>query len=227
MVARWIPGEKQIKAGTAIRRESFKGEPGIRIPGVDTQKGIVMTGGAEAGYRKVLAQFYRDALERLPVFAALPEETALAAFAAQAHAIKSAAGTIGAAEVSAEAAVLEAAGKAGDMKTIRGTLPGFHERLTRLAGDIGNILETAREETDGNPPAGGGDREAVRAALSALREALKEKNMKRIDKVLEELEGLPLDEKDRDAVNAVSDKILMGEYRNAQEELDTILKDPA
>jgi signal transduction histidine kinase/CheY-like chemotaxis protein len=223
IIARWIPGEKQIKAGTVIRRENFNGESGLCIPGVDVKQGINMTGGTEAGYRKVLAQFYRDAAERLSVFAETPEETALAVFASQAHAIKSAAGTIGAGEVSAEAAVLEAAGKAGDTQTIRTTLPGFHERLGLLAGEIRKVLEEGREERGESPRAE--DRAAVLSALSALGAALEEKNMKGIDKLLEEMEGLSLDEKTQDAINAVSDKILMGEYRNAQEEIDAILKD--
>jgi HPt (histidine-containing phosphotransfer) domain-containing protein len=89
----------------------------------------------------VLAQFRKDAVERLPVFAAPPAETALAAFAVQAHAIKSAAGTIGAAEVSAEAAALEAAGKAGDMAAIQEGLPKFREHLVRLIEGIGKTLE--------------------------------------------------------------------------------------
>jgi signal transduction histidine kinase/CheY-like chemotaxis protein len=226
IIARWIPGEKQIKAGTLIHRESFNGETGISIPGVDTRKGIDMTGGTEAGYRKVLAQFYKDTVERLPVFAAPPGETAdgtngrFSAFAAQAHAIKSAAGTIGAAELSAEAAVLEGAAKAGDTRTIGKTLPGFYERLERLAGEIGKVLDEGRK--DEGPGAGGENREAVLAALSALRTALEAKNMKRIDQLLEEMEGLSLNTKDREAVNVLADKILMGEYRGAIDELDRL-----
>ncbi|MDR1099701.1 MAG: sensor histidine kinase, partial [Treponema sp.] len=130
-------------------------------------------------------------------------------------------GTIGAAEVSAEAAVLEGAGKSGDMKTIRKTLAGFHERLERLAGETGKVLEERRE--DESP--GGEDRGAVLAALSALGEALKETDMKRIDKLLEEIEALPLDGKNRDALNAVSDRVLMGEYQNAREGVDQLVKD--
>jgi signal transduction histidine kinase/CheY-like chemotaxis protein/HPt (histidine-containing phosphotransfer) domain-containing protein len=213
VIARWIPGEKQIKAGAVIRRERLSGETEIHIPGVDARKGIAMTGGTEAGYRKVLVQFYRDVLERLPVFTSPPEESALAPFAAQAHAIKSAAGTIGAAEVSAEAAVLEAAAKAGDGETIRGTLPGFYERLSDLAGEIKNTLEAGREARDGAAPAGG--RDALPAALWALRAALEEKSMRRIDQLLEELEGLSLDAETREQINAVSDKVLMGEYGGA------------
>jgi CheY-like chemotaxis protein/HPt (histidine-containing phosphotransfer) domain-containing protein len=225
IIARWVPAEKQVKTGRGIRREILGGTTGIIIPGTDTQKGIAMTGGTEAGYRKVLAQFRKDTIERLPVFASPPEENALAVFTAQAHAIKSAAGTIGAAEVSAEAADMEAAGKAGNMAAIRKGLPGFREHLALLAAELGNILETGREEKAACLQSAGMDWDAVLSSLTDLRAALEEKNMRRIDILLEDMERLPMDEKNRDAINAVSDKILIGEYREAIESIVETIKE--
>ncbi|MDR1059117.1 MAG: response regulator [Treponema sp.] len=236
MASRWIPAEKQIKIGRGIRRESFSGETGILIPGVDAHRGINMTGGTEAGYRKVLAQFYKDAVERLPVFAPPPAETAdgkdrfiegdIPAFTAHAHAIKSAAGTIGAAEVSAEAAALEAAGKAGDMAALREGLPAFHKHLAKLTEGIGKVLEEKREDKDGGlqdggSQDGGGEKEAPIASIAALRAALEAKNMKEIDRLLAELETA--DAETREAVNAASDKVLMGEYLGALETITALL----
>jgi CheY-like chemotaxis protein len=250
LIARWIPGEKQIKAGRGIRRESFGGDSELFIPGVDVKQGIHMTGGTEAGYRKVLAQFYKDAAERLPVFSSPPGERAaennndfsegkfsegkpdrqltdqVAAFATQAHAIKSAAGTIGATEVSAEAAVLEAAGKTGDAQTIRKTLPLFREHLTRLIEAIRKTLseseglEVKSEESGARSEKGGSSGNPhspldIRSLLLTLKEALEIKNMKDIDRLLEEIEGLPLDAETREQITALSDKVLMGEYQEA------------
>jgi HPt (histidine-containing phosphotransfer) domain-containing protein len=222
MMARWVPAEKQVKIGREIRREIFSGETGILIPGVDAKKGINMTGGTEAGYRKVLAQFYKDALERLPVFAELPGESALADFAAQAHAIKSAAGTIGAAEVSAEAAVLEAAGKAGDLKAIGETLQGFHEHLAELVEGIGKALEDRGAEKDGESNTAGGTGNAAADLLPALRAALETKNMKEIDRLLAEIENTAMDAETRERIEALSDKILMGEYDEAVDVINSI-----
>jgi signal transduction histidine kinase/CheY-like chemotaxis protein len=222
MMSRWIPAEKQIKTGRETRRESFNGETGILIAGVDTKKGINMTGGTEAGYRKVLAQFYRDAAERQAVFASLPEENALAAFTAQAHAIKSAAGTIGAAEVSAEAAVLEAAGKAGDLRAVGESLPPFSGHLAELVRGIGKVLEDKREGKAGGLNTGGSGAGSVTASFSALRAALEAKNMKEIDRLLAELEKTAADGETRGQMDALADKILMGEYKGALDELDRL-----
>jgi HPt (histidine-containing phosphotransfer) domain-containing protein len=215
VIARWIPAEKQIKAGRGIKREVLSGKTEILIPGVDTQKGIGMTGGTETGYRKVLAQFYKDATERLPVFTEPPTQGNLLLFIAQAHALKSAAGTIGAAEVSKEAAELEAAGKAGDMGVIRETLPLFREHLTRLIEAIGKVFEEKGEGVE----TGKGE---LTVSLSALRAALEAKNMKEIDRLFEEIERLSLDTETRELINTVSDKVLMGEYAGAITVIDEI-----
>jgi CheY-like chemotaxis protein len=219
IIVRWIPAEKQIKAGKGIKRETLSGKTEIHIPGVDTQKGVNMTGGTEAGYRKVLTQFYKDAAERLPVFAEIPGETTLAAFATQAHAIKSAAGTIGAAEVLAEAAELEAAGKAGDAGKIREILPGFYKHLEQLIEGIGKEggggSEEWRVQSGESEEKIGPHSSLYTPQLLTLKEALETKNMKEIDRLLEEIEGLPLDTGTRERITIISDKVLMGEYEGA------------
>jgi signal transduction histidine kinase/CheY-like chemotaxis protein len=224
IMTRWIPPEKRIKTGAAITRKTFSGDSALSVPGVDVKRGINMTGGAEAGYRKVLAQFYKDALERLPILAAPPEETTAAAFTAQVHAIKSAAGTIGAAEISAEAAALEAAGKAGDTQAIGEGLPLFREHLAGLIEGIGKALEEEREEREkGGPKARGGEKEAAADTLSALRAALETKNMKEIDRLLAELEQAAADRETSERITDISDRVLMGEYQKALEAINILL----
>jgi signal transduction histidine kinase/CheY-like chemotaxis protein len=221
-MVRWIPVEKRIKAGTGIKRENFSGNSNLIIPGVDVVRGINMTGGTEAGYRKVLAQFHRDAQERLPLLREPPDPEALPIFVTQAHAIKSAAGTIGAAEVSRLAAELEAAGKAGAINAITEKLPEFYKRLSELIGAIGKEL-TAKAQSNqrfaANKEDMGKERDnsAYKETIALLKSALEAKNMKEIDKLLEEIEKMSLDEKTRETISAVSDKVLLGEYGKAVE----------
>jgi signal transduction histidine kinase/FixJ family two-component response regulator/HPt (histidine-containing phosphotransfer) domain-containing protein len=230
MMTRWIPPEKRVKAGAGIKRETFSGAAGIVIPGVDVKRGINMTGGTEAGYRKVLAQFCGDAAERLDWFRNFPPEgggeDGLAVFTAHAHALKSAAGTIGAAEVSEAAAALETAGKAGDRTAIGEGLPRFCERLAGLVEGAGKALKTGtrqKREGKGEKERKGQTASFFSSRLPPLRAALDAKNMREIDKLLGEIEKLPLDEKDMDSINAVSDKVLMGEYQGAIETINILL----
>jgi signal transduction histidine kinase/HPt (histidine-containing phosphotransfer) domain-containing protein/ActR/RegA family two-component response regulator len=215
IMTRWIPPEKRIKTGFAVGQEPLSGGS-LSIAGVDVKRGIAMTGGTEAGYRKVLAQFCKDAADRLPLFAAVPAGGELSLFTIQAHALKSAAATIGAAALSEEAAALEAAGKAGDAAALTEKLPGFHEALSQLIDGIGKALDEKKEA-----PAGPGGDEASPAAfhrsLAALKASLEAKDMKGIDRALGDLEKLPLAGKDRETVQTISDKVLMGEYQEAVE----------
>jgi signal transduction histidine kinase/FixJ family two-component response regulator/HPt (histidine-containing phosphotransfer) domain-containing protein len=150
---RWIPAERRLKKGEALpeRQKEVPPSSGIAaIPGVDVSKGIMFTGGTEAGYLEVLGMFGKDAEERVGVlrdFLSAPDSPeGIAGFTKQAHALKSALAVVGAAEYSAEAARLEAAGKVGDSAAIRRDLPAFIERLAALAQAI---RDATRETADG------------------------------------------------------------------------------
>jgi signal transduction histidine kinase/CheY-like chemotaxis protein/HPt (histidine-containing phosphotransfer) domain-containing protein len=106
------------------------------IPGVNTAKGIALTGGTAAAYRKVLTLFCKDIEDRLPLLQKTLEEDTLPAFVIHIHALKSASASIGAQEISSHAAGLEAIGKAGDAAFIRESLPDFVKQLTELVKNI-------------------------------------------------------------------------------------------
>jgi CheY-like chemotaxis protein len=221
IVSRWIPKEKQIKSEVKITREKFEGDPELTIPGIDAAKGINMTGGTLEGYKKVLASFRKDALERMPHFAAAPTETDFAAFAVHAHALKSAAGTIGAAELSTEAAELEVAGKAGDMSVIKEKLPGFYEHLKETAEEIGGAL-VETQNTESGPGLNLSDA-AVLALFKELRACLEAKDMEAIDRITGELAGKGLDAETTEMLNAVSDLLLVSKFKAAAEKIDELL----
>jgi HPt (histidine-containing phosphotransfer) domain-containing protein len=113
-----------------------------------------MTGGSEAGYRKVLGAFYRDVMERLSLLQSVPatDQEAIHQFTVQVHALKSAAATIGAAALSNEAADLEAAGKSADIIEIGERLSLFYDHLRLLAEAIRNALGMTEKKV----PAGEG-----------------------------------------------------------------------
>jgi signal transduction histidine kinase/CheY-like chemotaxis protein len=140
----WIPKEKR-EVNTEQETEQTVKAPeegdALTIPGVDTRRGISMTGGTVAAYKQVLSLFRKDAQDRLPLLQSVPAADALPSFVTQVHALKSAAGSLGAAEIAERAEKLEAAGKTGDMDYIRENLDGFAWHLGELAINIGVVLE--------------------------------------------------------------------------------------
>jgi HPt (histidine-containing phosphotransfer) domain-containing protein len=225
LIARWVPPKKQIKTVNRIKRESFSG-PGLTIPGIDTAKGIVMTGGTLEGYKDVLASFCKDSLTRLPVLQTVLQAEAedLTDFTAHVHALKSAAGTIGAAELSREAAEMEAAGKAGGTGIIKEKLPGFYEHLKETTGRISAALVEGTHDGENSGPLLTISDAGIRGLFEELKAAVETKNIESIDLITEKLTDKRLDKKTKQTLDAVSDLLLMSKFKQAAEEINTLLK---
>jgi len=150
MLDRWIPQEKKEAVSpspsapsTGSEKEEDKNAPVEPveinlpdIPGVDIKKGIAMTGGTFDIYKQVLAMFCKDVDERLPFLQKEPTDDTLKTFVTHIHAVKSAAASIGAMEVSALAKGLEAVGRAGDIEFIHKNLSDFLRQLEELKKNI-------------------------------------------------------------------------------------------
>ncbi|MFP3043796.1 ATP-binding protein [Treponema primitia] len=223
IMAKWIPREKKQKneaAKTAAERTSLSADySSLAGIGVDFTKGIAMTGGTEAAYRKVLSTFRKDALERLPLLERVPSEQELSLFTTSVHALKSAAGTIGAAAVSKAAAELEAAGKAGDMALITERLPDFYRNLQALAEQIGLALDihTAAETDSGETFT------QYLPLFTELAAALKQEDIGIIRRILAELEGKPFDGKTKEAINNISNAVLLSDFEEAIKKNETLI----
>jgi HPt (histidine-containing phosphotransfer) domain-containing protein len=230
MLNRWIPKEKREKGKSTedlatspapqapIAHASF-----IAIPGVDTAKGIAMTGGTPAAYRQVLALFSKDAQERLSLLQKPPEAETLPVLVTHVHALKSASASLGADNVSAGAAGLEAAGKAGNMAFIRKNLPAFARQLADLVKEIDAALKT-ENNTDGQAAPTADDSATLFSLLYDLKPALETQKTADIDRILEELNQKSPDAHIREALEKISDDVLMAEYGKAAEILDDILR---
>jgi CheY-like chemotaxis protein len=223
-LARWIPKEKREMSKEQLAISKDANSP-IPIQGLDMAKGIVMTGGTMNAYRQILSLFREDAEERLPLLQTVPAPEAMTAFITQVHALKSASASIGAAELSAQAATLEAAGKAADFAFIDKNLTVFAGRLTELATGI-RVWEEAMKKLDSEKPAAADnpDHGTVIALLHELAEALKSQKGDVIDRTLEQITQQPLDNSIKTAVDKIADEVLMAEYEKAWEILDSLFK---
>jgi signal transduction histidine kinase/CheY-like chemotaxis protein len=181
------------------------------IPGIDTAKGIAMTGGTVTSYTRVLSLFSKDARDRLPLLQKTLDANPLSAdilpaFITQVHALKSASASIGAQEISSLAAGLEAVGKAGDIAFIRESLPAFIEQLSALAKNISDALETKEPE----------NQEPINSSLfNELYGALKSQKISDIKRILNTLERQTQNSKLKNIIEQISDQVLMTEFDNA------------
>jgi len=210
----------------------MKQEPPIPvISGIDTAKGIAMTGGTVSGYCRVLSMFCKDVRERLQMLRLFLFESAtggnkfpekrLPSFITQVHSLKSACATIGAADISGQAARLKAAGQTGDMAFIQENISGFVEHLTELVKNIRVALELLPGEVSANAaaksggPDEGADISRYLSLFNKLAEALKSGIVADIDRYLDELNELTADSKTKEILETISDQILMTEFSSA------------
>lgn len=194
------------------------------IKGVDAAKGIAMTGGTIASYRQVLSMFCKDAKERLQLlrfflFGSMGEnkfpEKHLSAFITQVHAVRSASASLGAVEMSEEAARLEEAGNARELDFIWENLSGFIEHLTELETNIRAALEHLDKDNKQEGESGPSALSQYIPLLRELGEALKSQNIANIDSILAELNQKPLDLYSEKNLQQISDQILMAEFESA------------
>jgi HPt (histidine-containing phosphotransfer) domain-containing protein len=167
-----------------------------------------MTGGTVERYIKVLELYCRDAAKRIEILSNAPDENGLASFTTQVHALKSASASIGAAELSKKAAMLEDAGKRGDMTAISEGLDGFRDDLSLIVERIRHALSFRKDAPDGTPV-------LDKTALIRLKEALEAEDIGNADRLIADLSRKPLGESARDSLSRISDLALVGEFKEA------------
>jgi signal transduction histidine kinase/CheY-like chemotaxis protein len=232
IVTRWIPAEKKKFPGEREKRGEAPAAqnstaPGIPpvIEGVDTRRGIAMTGGSERGYRDVLSVLGADIRSRMPDFkklAGMPENIPLtlkefSAFTIQVHAMKSALASIGAFDLSKAAAALETAGRDVDRPFIAKELPAFIRDLQALAEKIEAVVRPEKAPRE----AGSGDITPLFPILKELRQALLSYDISRINRLTKRLEAE--DSPIRDKVDRISEFVLLGDYEDAAELIEGLL----
>jgi HPt (histidine-containing phosphotransfer) domain-containing protein len=198
--------------------------PALSIEGLDTQRGIAMTGGTPESYWAVLRIYRRDAEGRLKTLEALgdrgPDPEGLPAFITQVHALKSASASIGAVVLSAAAAELEAAGRRGDRDFIQKNLGAFCRSLGAVVDRVREALQGRAEEAGA---AGEGETERLFRDLKA---ALEAENIEDMDRLIRDLDALPLSEPLRKIREDVSDNVLISEFSAAAAVIDAWLGSP-
>jgi CheY-like chemotaxis protein/HPt (histidine-containing phosphotransfer) domain-containing protein len=207
ILERWIPREKRLREIRA--HSSGKSETPLNIPGMDTAKGLEMVGGSETVYREVLDLYCKDVRNRLDIVGKMPDAESLAAFTTHVHALKSASASIGASAIAEEARALEVAGKECHFEAIRARIDGFTAELSKLVERIRRTLEPEQ-------PGESMSRQRVDPGeLDKLKSALEARNIREIDRIVEELGKLPLNPKAREAFSAISDHVLLSEFDEA------------
>jgi CheY-like chemotaxis protein len=229
IMEKWIPREKREKAAP---EQEVAGAPfHLEIEGLNTARGMVMTGGSASNYMDVLALFCKDAAGRLEILSETLDEAKLPLFVSQFHALKSALASIGAADLAKESALLEEAGRRGDMILVWNKLTAFRENLFRAAANIRTALDDAQERRKterrkkterrtASERRSGIERRNIAASpdtdkLLRLKQALEAEDMVTVDGVLAEISNAALDADTKTVLASVAEQVLLFELEEA------------
>jgi CheY-like chemotaxis protein/HPt (histidine-containing phosphotransfer) domain-containing protein len=230
VLEKWIPKEKreivseaEYKAEIKNRQEQSKNIE-FEINGIDTQRGIFLSGGSTELFLETLAIFYKDVQEKIKDIRKCLDNGAMDLYTIYAHALKSACSNVGAVQLSETAKSLEAAGDRADLKFIEANTPAFLASLELLAGEIKSALDTKKGEGAGKKDVGQGDIELLTQELEKLKSGLETLDAGIINLAVENLKNVNISDDIETAINDISDKILIGEYEEAADAVNALLK---
>jgi HPt (histidine-containing phosphotransfer) domain-containing protein len=216
LLEKWIPRQKQVKASTQSKADTQAAIASIE--GLNTKKGIRLTGGSSKGYIETLHLFVHDGNERIPQIKACLKNEELLLYTTHTHALKAAAATIGADALSELASALEQAGEQQDLAYMREHTDHFLSELEALINRIKQILSAGETTADL-------DMEVFKTELIRLKTALSDFDTDTIDDATRCLQPFVRAGGMSATVGEVLQLLLMGSYEEAASRIDTLLKE--
>ncbi len=179
------------------------------IPGVDRDIGLMYCGGTPDGYRGVLETFAVSAPAQLRVMADSLASGDTARLGVEAHALKSAARTIGATVLGESAYALETACKRGDTVFVGERAPALLKAYGDLAGFIRQAVKPAAMVAQDAPPM---EKEALIARLTEIADAADDFRLDDAQAAAEDLLARTLDAHAREGVELIRNEALQFSY---------------
>jgi len=214
----WIP-KNMMERYEKDASEQNPSEVKMGITGLDTKKGLAMTGGSWRNYEKTLTIYYYDAKQRLNDITKRLEEGDISGYTTLIHALKSASGSIGATALSSAAAALEDAANNKDMNFIGDNNGSFIRMLESLISELDKALFDKAEETEVVE----NDIPFLRDTLTKLKTALDEINMSAIDELIIKLESKEWAQDLKENIENIFKFVLLFEYESAVNLIDEIM----
>ncbi len=211
----WIPKAKQEKYSI---KKNLDDLIEIEINNIDIRKGVSLTGGSMANYIKVLTVFCKDGIHQIKEIGKFLQNKDTTAIANSSHALKSALHTIGATNLSGLAEKLEHAGKNNHWGYIKENMPYFLKELDILITNIKEIVSEDDKQLDVVI-----DENQIKRELKNLKQALENLNAVTADKIINTISNQPLNEYYKNALEQISEYLLVSEYDEAVKLIDKLI----
>jgi len=217
ILQQWIPEEKKIAVNKVY--DDKENDNIIKIAGVDTKTGIVLTGGTINGYLNVLNVYCNNVNDKLQEIQKCMEDSNIPLLTTYVHALKSASANIGAKKSSEAAGALEDAGLNNDVEYINENLPSFIYDLKMLIENIKNELSKNESTQDDESF----DIDEFKEKLSELKEALGNYDVEKINETIDIIQSMGLNSFYKENVDRILQYHITFDYDNAVAIIDELL----
>jgi CheY-like chemotaxis protein/HPt (histidine-containing phosphotransfer) domain-containing protein len=211
VLEKWVPREKQTKRLSPDRDDAESQLSSVpRIPGVDTRKGQISTGGTAKNYYAILGVFCSDMQENIPRIQNALETRDYQLYTTLVHALKGSARSIGAFKLGDMAADLEDAGRKQNLSHMEDKTGLLITELQELIEQISRSLKTKTPAPAETP-----DEFHYTPRFDVLKDALVNNDYLMVNQELKRLNDLSLDRAGRELLDAVEKDVLLFEYEKA------------
>ncbi|MCL2202417.1 MAG: ATP-binding protein [Defluviitaleaceae bacterium] len=223
ILAKWIPAEKQIRAEVVPPPKEAPAEE-LTIAGIDTKRGLTLSGGNKAVYHDILTLFHQDIEAKVSQLTNAANSNNFNLYNIYVHALKSACANIGALTLSEQAAKLEAAAIQQDLSFIHMHNPALLKGLVALQESIGQTLNLEKDEATDDSAQEDYDRDALHSALSQLKVALESYDALAIDEANKTITEFAKHPSLKELLKALLDNVFVGMYPDAIGQINKIIE---
>jgi signal transduction histidine kinase/CheY-like chemotaxis protein len=212
ILEKWLPAEKRQKY-TKLDSPPKEADARIEIKGLDTKRGISMTGGSLPDYLNVLRTYCRDGYVKIDQIRETYHNKDFRKLSIYVHAMRSASASIGAQSLADMAQNIEFAARNNDSDFVDRHTEPFLAALEPLLANISQAITLHDPQTRGDTPIA--DPEELRKQLEKLKQALDTMSIVDIDDAIARLTGMAPDQSTKTVLDKISELIMVADYEEA------------
>ncbi len=225
---RWIkPGEREIPKHlaekTTVQAKPSQEQPLPQLQGIDIQSGLSRVGGNEKLYRSLLVKFYREYPDSTrQIKDALAKED-MELGTRLAHTVKGVAGNLGARDLQAAGADVEAAIKKGTLENIEELLETYEQNIQSIMNGLKDFV-AAEESVGQRGEKETGDRAKLAELLQELEPHMQKKKPKPCKETMAKITSYEWPDDYRSHINELGRLINKYKFKDAQLVLESLKK---
>lgn len=193
---------------------------------LNTALGIELVGGSEEVYNTILVTYYQEGLKKLQEIPIQMNDSDLALYSTNVHALKSSSASIGATNLSARFKALEMAGKSGNRDFVSSNTPETLDYFSKMLDKLSAYMSEhgiAYDEDIAEEPLGE-EINLEASVVTELQKNLANVNLKYCEDAIKELSSNNYGKEINNQINEIRKKYEQFDYRSVKSLLEELLQ---